>query len=140
MPQINNVMLAGRLVDAPDGRDLPGGDSVANMRIAVDSSWKDKSGERRERTEFVDVAVFGGSARYCIERLAKGQAIVLEGQLQQDTWEDNDGNKRSKLKVKARRVQQLEWPEDKPEPGSRPARNVQPDMGDTVNENEDLPF
>jgi single-strand DNA-binding protein len=77
--------------------------------MAVNERYKTKSGEWKEQTTFVDVVAWGHQAEVCGELLSKGSAVLVEGRLQLDEWESKkDGGKRSKLRVRASRVQSLE--------------------------------
>lgn len=105
MSDINQVVLQGRLGADPELRYLPNQTPVCNLSIAVSKRWKDKnSGENKEQTHWFDVAVFGAQADACNQHLAKGQQVTVAGELQQDTWQAQDGSKRSKVKVKAHQV------------------------------------
>ena len=98
MPSYNRVILMGHLTRDPELKELQNG-SVCNFGIAVNESWKDKSGEKQERVTFVDCTAWNGTGEAIAKYLEKGRAIHIEGRLQQDQWEDKDGQKRSKLKV-----------------------------------------
>ena len=87
---LNKVMLIGNLGRDPEVRSFPNGGQVCNLRIATTETWRDRdSGERRERTEWHSVAVFGeGLVRNCEQYLRKGSKIYVEGQLQTRKWQD----------------------------------------------------
>lgn len=95
----NKVILAGHIVRDPEGRTVSGGQDVANWTIATTHTWKSANGEKREDTAFVDCEIWGARAQFVVNNFAKGQAMLVEGRLKQDNWEDKDGNKRSKLKI-----------------------------------------
>ena len=101
----NKVILMGNLTRDPQVRQIPSGTTVADLGIAVNESYRNKSGEQIESTCFADVVVWGRQAEACGEHLSKGSGIFLEGRLQFDQWEAKDGGKRSKLRVRADRVQ-----------------------------------
>lgn len=90
---LNRCDFIGRLGADPEIRNLPSGDPVANMRLAVGSSWKDKQGEKQERTEWVPVCVFGGLAKVVEQYLRKGSQVYVSGRFQTRQWE-KDGEKR----------------------------------------------
>ena len=94
----NKVFLIGNLGADPELRDA-GDTQICNFRIATSESWKDKSGQRQERTEWHRVCVFGKSAESCGEYLRKGRTVHVEGQLRTRDWEDRDGNKRYTTEV-----------------------------------------
>lgn len=109
MASANIVVLCGNLTRDPEVRQIPSGMSVADLGLAINESYKNKAGELVETTCFVDVVVWGKTAENCGQYLRKGAPILVEGKLQLDTWE-KDGEKRSKLRVNANRVQFLGAP------------------------------
>jgi len=109
-PRLNRVFLLGRLTRDPELRYTPNGTAVADLGLAVNDDYKAADGSWRERTCFVDITVWGRQAETSCEYLSKGRQALIEGRLQLDTWETNEGQKRSKLKVTADRVQFLGGP------------------------------
>ena len=106
MASLNKVFLLGNLVRDPDLRGLPSGQSVCELRMAVSRRYVNGSGQETEETCFVDVVVWGKSAKNCKQYLAKGSQVMVEGRLQLDQWEDrNGGGTRSRLRVIAEQVQ-----------------------------------
>lgn len=107
MPNVNKVILAGHLCADLEIRQA-GGTSVATARLAIDDSYKSKDGAKVERTVFVDVDVWGRQAETTAQFCGKGSAVLIEGALQMDQWDDKEtGQKRTKIKVRAERVQFL---------------------------------
>ncbi len=106
MPDLNKVMLMGNLTRDPEVRYTPKGTAVGDMSIAINRSWRDDSGAQREEVTFVEIVVWGRQAETCKEYLQKGRPIFVEGRLQLDQWESN-GEKKSKLRVLAERIQFL---------------------------------
>ncbi len=89
---VNKVILVGNLGRDPEVRKMPSGDSVANLRIATSESWNDRqSGERKEKTEWHNVVIFGKLADVAEKYLRKGSKIYVEGQLQTRKWQDQSG-------------------------------------------------
>jgi single-strand DNA-binding protein len=107
MLELNKVMLVGNLTRDPEIKYLPSGTAVADLGLAVNRRWFDRNaGEKKEETLFVDVTVWDKSAEFCKNYLHKGSAIIVEGRLKQDTWQDKQtGTNRSKLTVVAERIQ-----------------------------------
>ena len=100
MPNLNKVMLMGRLTRDPELRYLPSGAAVAQFGLATNRKFKNASGELQEETTFVDIEMFGRRAEVLKEYLHKGDPLFVEGRLKFDQWEAKDGSgKRSKLKV-----------------------------------------
>ena len=92
----NKVILMGNLTRDPEVREVPGGGSVTTLGLAVNEKWTTKDGEKREDVCFVDVDAFGRQGEVVMEYFGKGKPILGEGKLRFRTWEDGDGNKRSK--------------------------------------------
>jgi single-strand DNA-binding protein len=109
MADLNKVFLMGRLTFDPELRRTPSGTAVAELRMATSRSWTSRDGERREETLFIDVTVWDRQAENCCQYLRKGSAIHVEGSLKMDSWDDKTtGEKRSKIRVQADRVQFLD--------------------------------
>ena len=107
MASYNRVILVGNLTRDPELRYIPSGTAVTDIGLAVSDRRKNASGEWVEETTFVDVTLWGRTAEVVSEYLSKGSPILIEGRLKLDTWETNDGQKRSKLKVIGERMQML---------------------------------
>ncbi len=109
MADLNKVFLMGSLTFDPELRRTPSGTAVAELRLVTSRSWMSREGERREEKLFIDVTVWDRQAEICCERLRKGSGIHVEGSLKMDTWDDKStGEKRSKIRVQADRVQFLD--------------------------------
>lgn len=109
MADLNKVFLMGRLTFDPELRRTPGGTAVTELRMATSRTWAGRDGERREEKLFIDVTVWDRQAENCCQYLHKGSPIHVEGFLKMETWDDkNTGEKRSKIRVQAERVQFLE--------------------------------
>lgn len=92
MAGLNRVLLIGNLGDDPEARSLNNGGEVVNLRVATSESWKDKEGNRQERTEWHRVVIFNeGLAKVAKSYLRKGSKVYLEGQLQTRKWQDQSG-------------------------------------------------
>ena len=109
MANLNKVMIIGNLTADPEVRTTPRGNSVAELRLAVNRvSSGPNDGERREETTYLDVTCWGRTAEIAGQYLAKGRPVFIEGRLQQDTWEDKQtGQKRSKIRIVAENMQLL---------------------------------
>jgi single-strand DNA-binding protein len=101
---VNKAILIGNLGSAPEVRFTPGGQAVANFRIATNESWTDKSGQKQERTEWHRIVVWGKLAELCGEYLAKGRQCYVEGRLQTREWTDKEGKKNYTTEVVAQSV------------------------------------
>jgi single-strand DNA-binding protein len=97
---LNKVMLIGNLGADPEVRSFQNGGRVCNLRIATSEQWKDRDGQRQERTEWHSVAIFSeGLINVCESYLRKGSKVYLEGQLQTRKWQDQSGNDRYSTEV-----------------------------------------
>jgi single-strand DNA-binding protein len=100
MASLNKVCLIGALGADPEVRTFSNGGKVCNLRIATSERWKDKNGDKQERTEWHTVAIFGDGLAGVAERyLRKGSKVYVEGKLQTRKWQDKDGNDRYSTEV-----------------------------------------
>ena len=105
---LNKVMLIGNLGADPDLRTTNNGTAVCEMRIATNESWFDKAAnERKDRTEWHRVIVWGASGENCAKYLTKGSKAYVEGRIQTREWADKEGNKRYTTEIVASSVQFL---------------------------------
>src|SRR3954462_4502261 len=92
MAGVNKVILVGNLGDDPESRSLNNGGEVVNLRVATSENWKDKEGNRQERTEWHRVVIFNENlGRVAKSYLKKGSKVYLEGQIQTRKWQDQSG-------------------------------------------------
>ncbi|MES2307259.1 MAG: single-stranded DNA-binding protein [Verrucomicrobiota bacterium] len=110
MPDLNKVMLMGNLTRDPEVRHTPKGTAVGDLSLAINQSYKAQDGQLREEVCYVDVVTWGRQAETCKEFLTKGSPVFVEGRLQLDQWETKEGEKRSRLRVRAERIQFLGRP------------------------------
>lgn len=104
---VNKVMLVGNLGQDPELNYTQSGVPVTNLRIATDESYKDDEGNLVEQTEWHDVVAWDGLAEIIEQYLEKGSQVYIEGSLQTDEWEDEDGNTRYDKEIKARQMMML---------------------------------
>src|SRR3990172_402162 len=97
----HKVILVGNLGRDPELRYTPSGMAVANLNIATNEMWTDKSGEKKERTEWHRVVVWGKQAEVLNSYLSKGRQVYVEGSLQTRSWDDKSGTKRYSTEVRA---------------------------------------
>lgn len=107
MASLNKVMIIGRLTRDPELRYTPQGVQVCEMRIASSRAYRTPNGEKREDTVYVDVTTWRRQAEVAAQYLKKGREVFIEGHLTYDEWETSDGQKRSKIRVTAQRLQFL---------------------------------
>ena len=103
MSNVNKVILVGNLGAAPELKTGPSGQSRCKLNVATNESWKDKNGERHERTEWHRVTVWGAQGENCAKYLDKGRSVYVEGRLATHSW-DKDGQKHYSTEVVAERV------------------------------------
>ena len=105
MASVNKVILLGNLGRDPETRYTTGGDAVTNLNIATSEQWKDKSGEKQERTEWHRVVLFGRQAEIAGEYLKKGRSVYIEGRLQTRKYTDKDGVEKYSTEIVGDRMQ-----------------------------------
>jgi single-strand DNA-binding protein len=107
MPELNTVLIAGNLTKDPVFRSTSNGTPVVNFCIASNRKYRDSNSQWQEDVCYVGVVAWNKLADSCVERLKKGSAVLVDGELQTRTWRAEDGGVRSVLEVKARRIQFL---------------------------------
>lgn len=159
MASVNKVILIGNVTRDVELRYTPGGTPAANVGLAVSERWKDKDGNDKEETVFVDIDVWDRQAETVSQFVKKGSLIYVEGKLKLDTWDDKTtGEKKTKMKIRAERIQFLDRKDasaataapagDKPKaatPPTRPGRTAPPARSSHVppttgESDEDIPF
>ena len=130
---LNKVQIIGYLGGDPDVRYTASGSAVANFSIAVSRTWKDKSGQQNEETEWFRIVAWEKLGEICNEYLAKGSRVYIEGRLATRKWTDKEGNDRYTTEVVASDMIMLD---SRGERGSgNGGRNVPQEMTD-----DDIPF
>jgi single-strand DNA-binding protein len=107
---LNKVLLMGNLTRDPEVKYTPKGTAVGDLAIAINDSYKAQDGTIKETVTYVDIEVWGRQAETCKQYLTKGRPVFVEGQLRLDQWETPQGEKKSRMKVRADRVQFLGSP------------------------------
>lgn len=104
---LNKVILIGYLGQDPETKSLPSGDEVTNASLATSEKWKDKSGQKQERTTWFRLAFFGKLAEIAGEYLRKGSQVYVEGQVSARPWTDKQGQPQASLEVRVRELKML---------------------------------
>jgi single-strand DNA-binding protein len=107
MPELNSVLIAGNLTKDPVIRQTRNGTPVANFSIASNRKFRDGDNQWQEDVCYVGVVAWNRLAESCVDKLRKGSAVLVEGELQSRTWQTDDGSTRSTVEIKARRIQFL---------------------------------
>ncbi len=107
MPELNSVMIAGNLTKDPVIRQTRNGTPVANFSIASNRKFRDGDNQWQEDVCYVGIVAWNRLAESCVDKLRKGSAVLVEGELQSRTWHTEDGATRSTVEIKARRIQFL---------------------------------
>lgn len=140
---LNQCQFIGHLGADPEVRSFQSGGKVCNLRLAVTEKWKDKSGERKERTEWVSIAIFADGLIGVAERyLRKGSKVFIQGKLATRKWQDQSGNDRYSTEVVLQGpgavLTMLDGPPanraQEPHPGAHGGDSSAPDLDD------DIPF
>lgn len=125
MPEINYVIVAGNLTKDPVYRQTTNSTPVVNFSIASNRKYKDSSNQWQEDVCYVGIVAWNKLAESCRDRLRKGSAVLIDGELQSRNWKSDDGHNRSIVEIKARRIQFLN-------------RRDRMNNGDHIAENDDL--
>jgi single-strand DNA-binding protein len=107
MPELNSVLIAGNLTKDPVIRQTRNGTPVANFSIASNRKFRDGENQWQEDVCYVGVVAWNKLAESCVDKLRKGSAVLVEGELQSRTWQTDEGATRSTVEIKARRIQFL---------------------------------
>lgn len=108
MAGVNKVILIGHLGKDPEVRYMPSGGAVVNASLATSETWKDKNGEKQERTEWHNIVFFDRLAEIAEKYLNKGSKIFVDGKLQTKKWQDKEGNDRYTTQVVVQSMQMLD--------------------------------
>jgi single-strand DNA-binding protein len=134
MASYNRVIMMGNLTKDPDHKQLTSGQAICKLSLASNRQFKNKqTGMMVQEVCFIDVDVWGAQADSCSQYLKKGSGVLVEGRLKFDSWQDNEGQKRSKHSIVADRVTFLQTaasaPQDEEFVGSQeeaPAVSAEP--------------
>jgi len=107
MASVNKVILVGNLGRDPETRYMPDGAAITNFSIATTEQWKDKAGEKQEKTEWHRISTFQRLAEIAGEYLKKGSQVYIEGRLQTRKWTDKDGVEKFTTEIIADKMQML---------------------------------
>ncbi len=140
---LNRVILIGRMVRDPELRYTPNGTAVSNFSIANNRAYT-SGGEKKEMVSFFNCVAWAKTGEVIVEYCKKGQRIGIEGRLQQRSWEDQDGNKRSTVEVVVENFQFLTpkgaGGDVQDDVSSAPSSSSTPDMDSNPFSDEDIPF
>jgi single-strand DNA-binding protein len=120
---LNKAQIIGHLGRDPELRYTPEGMAVANLAVATNETWKDKDGERQERTEWHRIVLFGKPAEIAGEYLRKGSLAYFEGRLQTRKWQGQDGQDRYTTEIVAERLRMLGGKGERDHPAGGPSAN-----------------
>jgi len=135
---MNKQMLIGHVGRDAEIRYTQSGQAVASFSVATSEKWKDKDGERKEKTTWHNITAWGKLAEICGEYVTKGRQVFVEGRTEHEEYE-KDGQKRRATKVVASTVQLLgDRGERKADAGESSGRNDEPDLGTSAG--DDIPF
>ena len=143
MASVNKVIVMGHLGRDPETRYTQSGDAVTNMSVATSEQWKDKQGEKQERTEWHRIVLFGRQAEVAGEYLKKGSMCYVEGKLATRKYTDKDGIERYSTEIVVDRLQLMgdgrkreeEAPAKEPAAKTSSAKRTKTDDFD-----DDIPF
>src|SRR5262245_18351823 len=124
LPEINRLLLSGRLTRDPDKRYAGDGTAVTSFGLAFHRRYRGRDGSAQEQTGFVTVVTYQRLAEVCGQYLKKGNAVLVEGRLQMREWTSDQGAKTSRLEVRAEMVHFLERRPETDAPVAAPARTA----------------
>lgn len=135
---VNKVIIIGRLGQDPELKTLESGTTVCNLSLATSQSWVDREGQRKEKTEWTKVTLFGKSAEAAGKYLSKGQLAFVEGKLTTNVWEDKEGKKQYQTVVNGSRIEF--GPKTGEQSNSKP--HAQTDLGPapSFDKSQEIPF
>lgn len=107
MASVNKAILIGSLGRDPEVRFMPNGEAVCNFSIATSENWKDKQGQKQEKTEWHNIVMYRKLAEIAGEYLKKGSSVYIEGRIQTRKWQDKEGNDRYSTEIIADQMQML---------------------------------
>ena len=112
MVTLNHVVIMGHLGADPELRRTQAGTAVANLRVATNMIWKNKDGEKEQRTDWHHVVVWGTQGERCAEYLKKGALVLVSGRIQSREWADEEWNQRWATEIVAGTVEFLSRPSE----------------------------
>jgi single-strand DNA-binding protein len=107
---VSKAILVGRVGSTPKVNG-----KVVTFSVATNKNWKDKDGNKQERATWHNIVSFGKLAEICATYLKKGQLVYIEGDIQDNNWEDSEGNKRKSVEIAANQMTMLGSKGDKPQ-------------------------
>ena len=142
MASVNKAIIIGFLGNDPATRFLPDGKAVCNFTVATSEQWKDKSGEKQEKTEWHRITAFGKLAEICGEYLKKGTLVYIEGKLSTRKWTDKEGVERYTTEIGADTMKILSGRDDNQRTASKPAPKPKQEAksGAFNDMSDDVPF
>lgn len=142
MAGVNKAIILGNLGADPEVRYTTNGTAVANLNIATSEQWKDKqTGEKQEKTEWHRVTLFARLAEVAGEYLSKGSKVYVEGRLQTDKWQDQNGQDRYTTKIIANQLQMLDTKGGQQQSNQQQAPQPAPQAaGEDFDDSSDIPF
>lgn len=141
MATLNKCMFIGN-VGKIETRYLPNGDAVTNLSLAVNENYKNKDGQKVERTEWVNVTIYRKLAEIAAEYVKVGMPLYIEGKMQTRKWQDEEGRDRYTTEIIADQMQMLGGKPEQQERSDVPAERSQPkqNAGAFDNFDDDIPF
>ncbi|MBZ0094322.1 MAG: single-stranded DNA-binding protein [Sulfuricella sp.] len=150
MASVNKAIIIGNLGKDPEMRYMPSGDAICNFSLATTDSWKDKNGEKQEKTEWHRIAMFGKLAEIAGEYLKKGSQVYVEGRIQTRKWTNKEGQDQYTTEIVADKMQMLGSRSggggnsfevvEKPAASAGSAKSAAKTGGDFDNFEDDIPF
>ena len=139
MASVNRATLIGNLGKDPEFRVTPGGQPVCNFSIACSEKWTDKAGQKQEKTEWINIVLWGRQAEIANQYLKKGSSVYIEGKIQTRSWDDKNGVKRYTTEVVGQNIQLLGGKQGQPQTEAQAQDQSQPAQSQPPRSTDDLP-
>jgi single-strand DNA-binding protein len=140
MASLNKCLFIGNLTKEPEIKYMSNGDAVANCSIACNETWKDKSGNKQERVEYVNLVFYRKLAEIVGEWCHKGQSIYVSGKMVTRKWQDKSGNDRYTTEIVCDELQMLGGKQGASNSESKPAKQSESSSSSWDDIESDIPF
>ena len=141
---VNKVILVGRLGKDPETRYMTNGEAVTNVTLATSENWKDKNGEKQEKTEWHNLTFYKRLAEVVGEYVKKGSEIYVEGKIQTRKWQDKEGKDRYTTEIICHEMKMLGGKRESTDEAKPEKQAAQPDNKEPPKNfdsfDDDIPF
>lgn len=133
---LNKVILVGRVASDPEAKTIPSGQTVCSFRIATNTVWSDQNNQKQEKTEFHNIVLWRKLAEIAAQFLTKGSLVLIEGRIQNRSWQDSAGTQKYRTEIVGEKMQLGPKSANRPE---APKKTVKKEEEIPIIEEEDIP-